>query len=145
MQIKTPLLLLIVVSSCASNKSSSPDIDDLSLIKSGPHDSQTITCFQKTNSTHQSPRIEGEKDYLLKTYDYFDCMDSIQYDEAVKDKNENKKVAFGEVNKLTETAELVLSPESEDLNCELNINAFKQDEEADAKYYNCKKNDAPKN
>ena len=32
-------------------------------------------------------------------------------DEAVKDKNENKKVAFGEVNKLTEAAELLLSPE----------------------------------
>ena len=72
-------------------------------------------------------------------------MDSIQYDEAVKDKNENKKVAFGEVNKLTEAAELLLSPESKDLNCELNINAFKKDEGADAKYYNCKKNDAPKN
>ena len=128
MQNRIIFLVLIAASSCASNSPYSSLDSDISIVNKA-YDARSTRCVQETLGANK-PRIRGdEMSPIVEHYDYFDCLDSENYDNAVEEINTSKK--------FVETVELGLDDESKKLNCELNLTGVSPKNEPNSKYYNC--------
>ena len=101
------------------------------------YDARSTRCVQETLGANK-PRIRGdEMSPIVEHYDYFDCLDSENYDNAVEEINTSKKIRIIDNKELVETVELDLVDESKKLNCELNLTSVSPKNEPNSKYYNC--------
>lgn len=136
MQNRIIFLVLIAASGCASNNLYSPLDSDISIMNKA-YDARSTRCVQETLGANK-PRIRGdEMSPIVEHYDYFDCLDSENYDNAVEEINTNKKIRIIDNKEFVETVELDLVDESKKLNCELNLTGVSPKNEPNSKYYNC--------
>ena len=138
-QSRNIFLVLVAASSCATIDPYSPLSSDISIINKA-YDAKSTRCVQETLGANK-PRIRGdEMGPIVEHYDYFDCLDSENYDDAVENMNNSKKMQIVDDKKFIETIELDLNDESKDLNCELNLTGISPKNQPNSKYYNCSKN-----
>ena len=136
MQNRIIFLVLVAASSCATIDPYSPLSSDISIINKA-YDAKSTRCVQETLGANK-PRIRGdEMGPIVEHYDYFDCLDSENYDDAIEDMNNSKKMQIVDDKKFIETIELDLNDESNDLNCELNLTGIGPKNQPNSKYYNC--------
>ena len=66
-----------------------------------------------------------------------DAYKTENYDDAIEDMNNSKKMQIVDDKKFIETIELDINDESNDLNCELNLTGIGPKNQPNSKYYNC--------
>ena len=136
MQNRIIFLVLVATSSCATIDPYSPLSSDIPIINKA-YDAKSTRCVQETLGANK-PRIRGdEMGPIVEHYDYFDCLDSENYDNAVEEINTSKKMRIIDNKEFVETVELGLDDESKKLNCELNLTGVSPKNEPNSKYYNC--------
>jgi hypothetical protein len=139
MQNRIIFLVLVATSSCATIDPYSPLSSDIPIINKA-YDAKSTRCVQETLGANK-PRIRGDEiSPIVEHYDYFDCLDSENYDDAVENINNSNKIKLPDDKKFIETIELDLNDESKDLNCELNLTGISPKNQPTSKYYNCSKN-----
>ena len=138
-QIRNIFLVLVAASSCATIDPYSPLSSDIPIINKA-YDAKSTRCVQETLGANK-PRIRGDEiSPIVEHYDYFDCLDSENYDDAVENINNSNNIKLPDDKKFIETIELDLNDESKDLNCELNLTGIGPKNQPNSKYYNCSKN-----
>jgi hypothetical protein len=139
MQNRIIFLVLVATSSCATIDPYSPLSSDIPIINKA-YDAKSTRCVQETLGANK-PRIRGDEiSPIVEHYDYFDCLDSENYDDAVENINNSNNIKLPDDKKFIETIELDLNDESKDLNCELNLTGISPKNQPTSKYYNCSKN-----
>ena len=139
MQNRIIFLVLVATSSCATIDPYSPLSSDIPIINKA-YDAKSTRCVQETLGANK-PRIRGDEiSPIVEHYDYFDCLDSENYDDAVENINNSINIKLPDDKKFIETIELDPNDESKDLNCELNLTGISPKNQPNSKYYNCSKN-----
>jgi len=83
MQNRIIFLVLVATSSCATIDPYSPLSSDIPIINKA-YDAKSTRCVQETLGANK-PRIRGDEiSPIVEHYDYFDCLDSENYDDAVE-------------------------------------------------------------
>ena len=133
MQNRIIFLVLVATSSCATIDPYSPLSSDIPIINKA-YDAKSTRCVQETLGANK-PRIRGDEiSPIVEHYDYFDCLDSENYDDAVENINNSNNIKLPDDKKFIETIELDLNDESKDLNCELNLTGISPKNQPTAKY-----------
>lgn len=139
MQNRIIFVVLVATSSCATIDTYSPLSSDIPIINKA-YDAKSTRCVQETLGANK-PRIRGDEiSPIVEHYDYFDCLDSENYDDAVENINNSINIKLPDDKKFIETIELDPNDESKDLNCELNLTGISPKNQPNSKYYNCSKN-----